>query len=308
MGLLLEQLVIGPIDIYNSGSGKPLLATAGPGTVAWANDTGRDVLVYIHIELYNLAVDATETLTFVVQWDKDASGSLVKSLHQETVNKRSVAGIWHSDRPYFIPSAGRVDVHVTSSDTDDTTVNNPLDGTFRIIDAQADVDVRAVGGATPISAADILAQATAALVAANLDHLMLTPVANNADMTVEVADGTALSNMLSKTSDTSTYVPGTDSLEANADNEIAASAIADAVLAEAIADHSGTAGSLAEYVKFIQDVLEGDVSIDTSDSTQYQLVVKIKSTSTELVRKDLKKLDGTAWTAATAIIGQHTEP
>lgn len=49
----------------------------------------------------------------------------------------------------------------------------------------------------------------------NLDHLMKTAVANNADMTVEVADGTALSNIISATSDTSTFVVSTDSLEGN---------------------------------------------------------------------------------------------
>ena len=50
----------------------------------------------------------------------------------------------------------------------------------------------------------------------NLDHLMKTAVANNADMTAEVVDGTVLSNILSATSDTSTYTVATDSLEANA--------------------------------------------------------------------------------------------
>ena len=52
-----------------------------------------------------------------------------------------------------------------------------------------------------------------ALVANNLDHLCKTVVANNADMTAEVPDGTILSNILSKTSDTSTYVVADDSLQ-----------------------------------------------------------------------------------------------
>lgn len=50
----------------------------------------------------------------------------------------------------------------------------------------------------------------------NLDHLAaVTTVA--ADMTAEVVDGSIISRILSKTSDTSTYVPTTDSLETISD-------------------------------------------------------------------------------------------
>ncbi|KKL98622.1 hypothetical protein LCGC14_1822610, partial [marine sediment metagenome] len=38
-----------------------------------------------------------------------------------------------------------------------------------------------------------------ALIDINLDHLLKTAVANNADMTVEVTDGTVISNILSAT-------------------------------------------------------------------------------------------------------------
>ena len=62
------------------------------------------------------------------------------------------------------------------------------------------------------------AEVATALTDINLDHLMKTAVANNADMTTEVADGTVLSNIISKTSDTSTYAVGDDSLEANRDH------------------------------------------------------------------------------------------
>ncbi len=65
--------------------------------------------------------------------------------------------------------------------------------------------------------AEVESEATDALVALNLDHLMKTAVANNADMTVEVPDGTVLSNVMSKTSDTSTFVVATDSLEGLSD-------------------------------------------------------------------------------------------
>jgi len=60
----------------------------------------------------------------------------------------------------------------------------------------------------------------------NLDHLMKTAVANNADMTAEVVDGTVISNIMSATSDTSTYVVATDSLEGLAtDDEAGAGAV-----------------------------------------------------------------------------------
>jgi len=56
-----------------------------------------------------------------------------------------------------------------------------------------------------------------AIVANNLDHLMKTPVANNADMTTEVPDGTVLSNIMTKGSDTSDFTVATDSLEGQKD-------------------------------------------------------------------------------------------
>lgn len=61
--------------------------------------------------------------------------------------------------------------------------------------------------------AEINATVDTALSDINLDHLMKTAVASNADMTTEVADGTVLSNIISATSDTSTYTVADDSLE-----------------------------------------------------------------------------------------------
>ena len=61
--------------------------------------------------------------------------------------------------------------------------------------------------------AEVQSYVNLALVANNLDHLALTATAA-ADMTTEVADGTVLSRILSATGDTSTYLQGTDSLEA----------------------------------------------------------------------------------------------
>lgn len=56
-----------------------------------------------------------------------------------------------------------------------------------------------------------------AIQAEELDHLTSVAVANNADMTVEVIDGSILSNIMTKGGDTSNFAPATDSLEGIAD-------------------------------------------------------------------------------------------
>jgi hypothetical protein len=61
-----------------------------------------------------------------------------------------------------------------------------------------------------------------AIEANNLDHLMKTAVANNTDMTTEVVDGTVLSNIMTKGSDTSDFVVADDSFEAIRDRGDAA--------------------------------------------------------------------------------------
>jgi len=73
-----------------------------------------------------------------------------------------------------------------------------------------------------VSIADLLAQAKAALVYYNLDHLLLTPVAVGGDMTPEVADGTILSNLMTKAGDTSAFTRSSDSLEGIADLSVVA--------------------------------------------------------------------------------------
>lgn len=65
---------------------------------------------------------------------------------------------------------------------------------------------------------EIESEVNDALVALNLDHLMKTAVANNADMTTEVADGTVLSNIMTSDSDTSGYTVADDSLEGISDS------------------------------------------------------------------------------------------
>jgi len=90
-------------------------------------------------------------------------------------------------------------------------------------------------------------------------------------------------------------------------NNISSAEVAVAVLEKLIADHSGTAGSLAACVKFIKDWLEGDSETDTSDPAQYQFVKKIKSTDTELGRKNILDADGNPITSTTIAVANLEE-
>lgn len=57
----------------------------------------------------------------------------------------------------------------------------------------------------------------------------------------------------------------------------------------------------------IRDIMEGDATIDIS-TTPWQLVIKKKSTSTEVLKKNLKDVNGVNIAAVTTVIGQQLEP
>ena len=59
-------------------------------------------------------------------------------------------------------------------------------------------------------------------------------------------------------------------------------------------------------VTWIKNVLEGDAKIDTT-VTPWNLVVYIKGTSTELIRKELKDISGNDLTTITTVIGRQVE-
>jgi hypothetical protein len=103
-----------------------------------------------------------------------------------------------------------------------------------------------------------------ALLDINLDHLMKTPVASNPDMTPEVADGTVLSNIMSKTSDTSTFAVATDSLEAIRDRGDAAWS-SDSVPVTRLVDTTIQAGSTASLLIALAADLPGAGADDTDD-------------------------------------------
>ncbi len=82
--------------------------------------------------------------------------------------------------------------------------------------------------------------------------------------------------------------------------------IADVVLDELLTNHTD-ANSLGEILQFINDVIEGDSQIVTA-GTPWQKLVEIKGTSTELIRKDLKDIDGNDLSSIYTIIGEEVEP
>lgn len=57
----------------------------------------------------------------------------------------------------------------------------------------------------------------------------------------------------------------------------------------------------------IRNIIEGDATIDTS-TTPWQLVIKTKSTETEILKKDLKSVAGINIAAVSTVIGQVLEP
>lgn len=73
-------------------------------------------------------------------------------------------------------------------------------------------------------------------------------------------------------------------------------------------DNADTLATLtADDITFLKNVIEGDMTVDTT-TTPWQMVIKIKGTSTELIRKDLKTTAAADITSDASIIGQKTEP
>ena len=80
---------------------------------------------------------------------------------------------------------------------------------------------------------------------------------------------------------------------------------ADADTLETLSDEIAAINTI---ITFVQNVLEGDQSIDTG-TTPWQHVIKTKSTANVLVQKNLKEVDGaTNVTAVTQVVGTEIEP
>jgi len=73
---------------------------------------------------------------------------------------------------------------------------------------------------------------------------------------------------------------------------------------QAACDTAITANSL---IVFIKNIAEADAEVDTT-VTPWQLVLKIKGTDTELVRKNLKDITNNDLSSVDTIVGGHQEP
>ena len=189
------------VELSKNGQG---LANKNDST-APTDDTGGNVDGY-----YNCELDATDT---------DTVGTLRLCVHHT-----DALPVWHDyqvveeaiyDALFAASATGELLVDVAKISGDATAANNlelMYDGT-----GYAGGSTKLAVNTTQIEGSDatdqINAACDAAIVTYNLDHLMHTAVASNADMTTEVPDGTVLSNIMTKTGDTSDYAYATDSLE-----------------------------------------------------------------------------------------------
>ena len=146
------------------------------------------------------------------------------------------------DAMYAASAAGPLQSTTAGRKLDVTAGGNAAIDWGNIENATAEIDltqttvnavtsIAQVAGFSASGKAEIEAEVNDALVALNLDHLMKTAVGNNADMTTEVVDGTVLSNLMSATSDTSTYVVADDSLQGNSEGVTTAHSTTDGLIA-----------------------------------------------------------------------------
>lgn len=162
-----------------------------------------------------------------------------------------VYGFRHADVNATLVDGATIDVNVTAMAAN--VVTAAAIAAAAIDNATFAADVGSTAYATNIIALAVFK----ALEEYNLDHLMKTAVNSNADMTTEVTDGTVLSNIMTKGSDTSDFVVGTDALEA----------IRDAVVDSNPQNHAATANNETT------GTLDSGTYADTAsvNNTYYQL-------------------------------------
>ena len=142
MALLLDS---GTFEAKSIAEGKTSVSI-----LAWENTEGRDV----RIEIYALLgvtgglLDANAA-TFTPSVTVTTSGAVFSKYPGWAQTKRLTTSTTEAIRsgPVYVPTGATVTFIPSSSNAADTDI----DGSWDIIDTQAGVDVRAVGGATPIS-------------------------------------------------------------------------------------------------------------------------------------------------------------
>jgi hypothetical protein len=127
-----------------SGKGEP-----GADLLYWGNDTGRDVEVRAQILLGKTGglLNDTTTTTFTFKYNISFTGGNNYFPFFNVVNHSALGGttlLVNSGR-MLIPSGENLIIRCFSDNANDVDI----DGDVWVIDTQAGVDVRAVGGATP---------------------------------------------------------------------------------------------------------------------------------------------------------------
>jgi hypothetical protein len=252
------------LDIYNGGIGSYLLFDE------WVNDTGIDKLVRINLILNGLVDDTSEAITIRVAWgigygiDIDPSMDyLVESIISETFPKTGSTISYATDRSWWIPDNGRINVIAYSTDTGDTAVG----GLLYIIDDQGGMslttdgkvhaeDVDKIGGAIPITTTEIQASADAALVENDLDKLTKNPV--NFERSVDL--DSVIGHLADNGDPSYSFDRTTDSLESIRDNQTSSTTLTDGDLDD-IQDRI-----LDDRIPFLGQSI-ADILADTSTSS-----------------------------------------
>jgi len=282
------QKAHGSISDY-TGSSKTVTLGSDPGIFTMA--TGDTVDIMSPLGAAGSGPSAASIADAV--WDEATSGHASSGTFGEQVKTDIDAILADTNELQSDDIPGSLSTISGKIDTVDGIVDNilvdtgtTLDGKIDAIDDFVDTEVAAIktavdailidtavigaagAGLTAIPwnaawDAEVQSEVTDSIVAHNLDHLMLTAVASNADMTTEIPDGTVLSNLMTKTGDTSDYAYATDSLESLGEGSVTAVDIADAVWDEATSGHvsAGTFGKLAA------DVLADTNEIQADDLT-----------------------------------------
>ena len=187
------QKAVGVISAY-TGSTKTVALAADPAIFTMLAGDTIDIVANSAPSIADSAISATTFVAGAINAATIADGAIdAATFAAGAINAAAVAD-------------GAIDAATFAAGA----INAAAVAAGAIDNATFAADVQSTAYAT-----NILAQAAGnALVHHNLDHLLLTAVADGSDMTPEIADGTIFANLMTEAGDTSDFVRSTDSLEA----------------------------------------------------------------------------------------------
>lgn len=151
---------MGLVLVETNFSGKNFTAKAGVMVAEFDNSSGRTVRAQAFVLIEGIDAGAASTITDRGQIKK-ADDTTVRRDETTTFVQPEVSltGLYIQLQPVLVPDGWEYEVVLKSDNANDTS----LSGTCWIIDTQAGIDVRAVGGNTPLTAADIQSESEDAL-------------------------------------------------------------------------------------------------------------------------------------------------